>query len=351
MYMVLGIIKALYGYFHIGAYNSIVTFVENFPYYKIEEHWNQYYSLYIAGFSGLLLFGIVLLVLRGIGALSMYKKMFIQNMIDHTDGQESVGIQRMQTIIWLKIPVLNGLYRAYMWANIPIPFGLYLVGGLVLAVCLYLFCMLFGMPAILAFTIALLVYGTYMSLINIFAAKNQAKVTEQLPFVLDTMSGALQSGYSLRQAFIFTKDEIEPPIRTLFEEGVKELNYNIPLDEVFESMQNRTDNAELIMVLDGLILQNRMGGNVVEMLNKMAEWVRQKDKLIKSIKVFTAQGRMSGIMLMLLWPASAFMFYQLSPEYIMIMVETLTGQILLLVSILLEVVGFIMIWKIIKIKV
>ena len=119
----------------------------------------------------------------------------------------------------------------------------------------------------------------------------------------------------------------------------------------YESMQEKTTNQELIMVLDGLALQNKMGGNVVEMLSKMAEWVRHKNKLYKDIKVFTSQGRLSGIMIMLLWPASALMFYKLNNSYVTVMIETTIGRSLLALSLVLEILGFIMIWKIIKIKI
>ena len=96
------------------------------------------------------------------------------------------------------------------------------------------------MPLWLALIISILIFGSYISFLNILASRSQDKITDQLPFILDTMSGALQSGYSLRQAFVFTTQETERPIQFLFEEGVRELNYNIPLEDVFESMQEKT---------------------------------------------------------------------------------------------------------------
>jgi tight adherence protein B len=94
-----------------------------------------------------------------------------------------------------------------------------------------------------------------------------------------------------------------------------------------------------------------MGGNIVQMLQRMADWVRQKNKLEKDIKVFTSQGRLSGIIIALLWPLSATIFYFLNAEYISILFTNNTGQIFLFLSMVLEVIGFMMIWKIIKIKI
>lgn len=336
---------------YVGTFKLAEYIRAVFPYEAVGTHFNNYYSLYIACVSGVIIFFIILLFGKSIAAMNMMKKAYIAGQVEDTDGQDLVGIQKMEQKFWVKVPYLNSLYRTYLWSNISIPFELYIMSAVLLAGLLFFAGSVLGMPTILSLVISALVMAAYISVINIFAARNQAKITEQLPFVLDTMSGALQSGYSLLQAFTFTAEEIDPPARILFEEGVRELQYNVPLEEVFESMQEKTTNQELIMVLDGLILQNKMGGNIVSMLQKMGEWVRQKNKLYKDIKVFTSQGRFSGLMIMLLWPASALVFYKLNKSYITIMIENPIGQMLLGVSLILEIVGFIMIWKIIKIKI
>jgi tight adherence protein B len=111
-----------------------------------------------------------------------------------------------------------------------------------------------------------------------------------------------------------------------------------------------TTNQEFKMVLDGLIMQNKMGGDIIKMLQQMAAWTNQKNKLQKDIKAFTSQGRLSGAIIILLWPISAMIFYFLNANYISILFTSDTGRMFLILSLFLEIIGFAMIWKIIKIK-
>jgi len=253
-------------------------------------------------------------------------------------------------IFWHKIPLLLKFYKTYLWANLPFTYEFFLTISFILFLIIIGLGLITGHLLISIF-FALFILYLYFLIIRIMAKKNYSRIPNQLPFVLETLSGSIQSGYSLRQAIEFTANEVEMPFKLIFQEITSQLSYNLPLTAVLRNAQTNTTNQEFKTVLDGLILQNKMGGDIVKMLQQMSTWVRQKNKLQKDIKVFTSQGRLSGILIALLWPVSAFIFYILNADYIMILFNTPTGQMLLVLSFLLEIIGFTMIWKIIKIKI
>jgi tight adherence protein B len=253
-------------------------------------------------------------------------------------------------VFWKKYPLLTRFYTTYQWANLPFTYEFFLL------TLLGLFLIVIFIGLILGFFWGGILGGVtltyaYILVIKILARKNYQKISGQLPFVLETLSSSVQSGFSLSQALKFTADEVEMPFKLIFTKMLAQMNYNIPLGDVFLKAQKDIKNQEFKMVLDGLIMQDKMGGNIVQMLQRMADWVRQKNKLEKDIKVFTSQGRLSGIIIALLWPLSATIFYFLNAEYISILFTNNTGQIFLFLSMVLEIIGFMMIWKIIKIKI
>jgi tight adherence protein B len=314
--------------------NTLTTFVSN--------NSILIYSLLI-GFLSFLIFSIIAqsqLIPRS------YKKLFLSK-----NSSKTNSLKYFQTKIpfWRKISTLSNFYETYQWADLPFTYEFFLTIGLSLFTIIFIFS-LTTFSFFLAIILAVVFTYLYFFTIKILAKKNHSHISEQLPFVLDTLSGSIQSGYSLPQALKFTAEEVGMPFNLFFKEILIQLDYNIPITKVFENTQKMTTNQEFKMVLDGLIMQNKMGGDIVRMLHQMADWTRQKNKLQKDIKAFTSQGRLSGAIIVLLWPISAVIFYFLNANYISILFTSDTGRMFLILSLFLEILGFAMIWKIIKIK-
>ena len=276
-----------------------------------------------------------------------YKRLFLKKNLSKKPNLTS---PHSKVPFWGKYKILSNFYQTYQWADLPFTYEFFLTIGLSLFILIFIFTL-----AIFSFSVSILIsfFLTYLYFftIKILARRNHQRISEQLPFVLDTLSGSIQSGYSLIQALKFTSREVGMPFRLFFKEILIQLDYNIPITKVFENTQRMTTNQEFKMVLDGLIMQNKMGGDIIKMLQQMADWTRQKNKLQKDIKAFTSQGRLSGAIIILLWPISAIIFYFLNANYISILFTSDTGRMFLVLSLFLEIIGFAMIWKIIKIKI
>jgi tight adherence protein B len=249
-----------------------------------------------------------------------------------------------------KIPLLKKFQKTYAWADLPFAYDFFLMTVLIV----------FLLNIFIGYVFGLFFWGLlsgiffsyiYILTIRVLAQKNYHKISRQLPFVLETLSGSVQAGFSLEQALRFTTDEIDKPFQSIFQKILTDINYNIPLEDAFLKAKGEIPNQEFQMVMDSLVMQSQMGGNIVQMLQQMADWIRQKNKLEKDMKVFTSQGRLSGIIIALLWPLSATIFYFLNADYISILFTNSLGQFFLFLSIILETIGFLMIWKIIKIRI
>ena len=280
--------------------------------------------------------------------LRLRKKHFITTNTP-TTAKKSTLFKNKQ-LFWKKIPVLSNFYTTYQWANLPFTYEFFLTIGVTLFFIVFIFSIALSSFLTAIFTAIFLTY-LYFFVVKMLASRNYKRISNQLPFTLETLASSMQSGHSLVQALKFTAKEVDIPLKLIFDDILTQINYNIPLAKVFTNTQKTIANQEFKMLLDGLIMQNKMGGDIIKMLKQMATWIRQKNKLQRDIKVFTSQGRLSGIIIMLLWPLSATIFYFLNANYITILFDSNIGKMFLILSLFLEILGFIMIWKIIKIKI
>jgi tight adherence protein B len=245
---------------------------------------------------------------------------------------------------------LQKFYHFYQWANLPFSYNFFLGSFALLNITLFILSSL--LTTIFNACLITFFIGVFCLIsILIIAKRNKQKIARQLPFVLEILANTIQSGYSLSEAIKLTGQEVEMPLKLIFKQIIDQLQYNIPLEKVLTDTQKTIENQELKIILSELVIQNQMGGNMIKMLTKMASWVRQRNKLQKDIRTFTAQGRLSGLIIMMLWPISAIIFYFLNKDYITILFTNSFGQIFLIISFILEAIGFTMIWKIVKIKI
>ncbi len=173
---------------------------------------------------------------------------------------------------------------------------------------------------------------------------------KQLGESLTVMSNCIRSGYSFQQALGSVAKEMPPPISTEFSRVVREINYGASMEDALNNMVSRVKNNDLKLLVSAVITSLQVGANLSQILDTIAETVNDRIRLREEVRVFSAQGRISGIIIGLL-PAVMFVFLMIvNPEYLMGFMEKTLGQILLAISVVLEVLGFFIINKIVDIK-
>lgn len=181
-------------------------------------------------------------------------------------------------------------------------------------------------------------------------SREKEKFSNQIPDTLEALANAMKAGYSFPQALTFVTREAAKPIQIPLQRATEKMQYNFGIKETLSTLKKEANHPDIDLTIDGILMQYSIGGNIIEMLEKMSHLIRDRRKLEKDIKSFTAQGRFSGILISLLCPVSLIMFYIISPEYIGVMFSNPLGQALLLLALVLEIIGFRLIWKITHIQ-
>ncbi|MFV1964591.1 MAG: type II secretion system F family protein [Pirellulaceae bacterium] len=212
-------------------------------------------------------------------------------------------------------------------------------------------CLLTGIPALFAPVLALMT-GVLPFLFVIFKRKRRmAAFARQLPDALELIGRALRAGHSLASGFSLVGDEMAEPISKEFARSFEEQNLGISLDESLEGMTQRVPNLDLRFFATAVILQRTTGGDLAEILDKIGHLVRERFKIWGQIQALTGEGRLSGIVLLALPPVLFIVMYRLNPEYSTLLFTDPMGQQMLGGAIVLQLVGALVIRKIINIKV
>ena len=173
----------------------------------------------------------------------------------------------------------------------------------------------------------------------------------QLPDAMDMLARSLRSGQSLASGFNMVAGEMSPPISREFGRIFDEQNLGVSLDDSLRSMCVRVPNLDLRFFVTAVILQRQTGGDLAEILDKIGELIRERFRIWGAVQALTGEGRLSGIVLMALPVALFVALYFLNRDYVMLLFDDPIGQKMLAGGVVLQVLGALVIRKIVTIKV
>jgi tight adherence protein B len=235
--------------------------------------------------------------------------------------------------------------------------GIPLLGGefMVLLVVSALAAFLIGWMLTLELATAFLMGGLVAAAIWIFVAwrayRRRNAFTEQLGDCLTTVANALRAGYSFPQAVEVVAKEMEPPISDEFAQVSREVSMGVPLEAALEAMGRRVGSADLDLMITSVLIQREVGGNLAQILDNIGDTIQERIRMKREIYALTAQGRLSAWVLIVLPFVMALFMYIFKPEHIMVLIDDPLGRTAMFVSLFLEVIGYIVIQKIVHIDV
>jgi len=181
--------------------------------------------------------------------------------------------------------------------------------------------------------------------------KRVNKLVEQLPDVFELMSQALRAGHSLPGAIQMITEQMPEPIAGEFARVFHEQNLGIKVEEALLNMANRTDQMDVRFFVTAVLIQRQTGGDLAEVLDKIGKVIRDRIQLFGTVQALTAEGRLSGWVLLLL-PVVVFLACMImNPEYASVLTDTDPGRMMLGSAIAMDLMGLAMIKKIVNIKV
>jgi tight adherence protein B len=182
-------------------------------------------------------------------------------------------------------------------------------------------------------------------------SKRADRLREQLPDVLTIMASSLRAGHSFLQSLDTVAKEIAQPAASEFQRVVAEIRLGRPAEDALESLAVRVGSADFKWAVLAVNIQREVGGNLAEILDTVADTLRERAMLRRQIKVLTAEGRLSAWVLGLLPFAIALYMYAVNPEYIGVLFDSLYGIIMIIVALVLLGLGILWMKKIVNIDV
>jgi tight adherence protein B len=182
-------------------------------------------------------------------------------------------------------------------------------------------------------------------------AKRLTKLEQQLPEALGMMVSALRVGHSLIASLGAVAQDSREPISGEIRKCFEEQNYGVDLRTALVNLTQRAPIQDFRIFVAAVLIQKESGGNLAEVLEKVAETTRERFRLKKQVSVHTAQGRMTGWILSLLPVGLGFAMYLVNPDGMSILWKSSVGLKLLYTAIGMDIAGALIIRKIVRIRV
>ena len=173
---------------------------------------------------------------------------------------------------------------------------------------------------------------------------------EQFPEAIDLISRALRAGHALTTGLGMVADEIPAPVGTEFRRLYDEQNFGMSLPDAMRAMARRVPVLDARFFVTAVLTQREAGGNLSEVLDNLASVMRERFKLKRQIRVISAHGRISAWVLSLLPPVLATVLFLLSPGFMRVLWEDPLGVRIVLIAVTLQIIGTIIISRMVKIE-
>lgn len=181
--------------------------------------------------------------------------------------------------------------------------------------------------------------------------KRLKRLTEQLPDVFELLSQALRAGHSLASGMQLVARELPDPAGTEFGRVFHEQNLGLKVEEALRNMADRVDVLDVRFFVTAVLIQRQTGGDLAEVLDKIGTVIRDRIKLFGTVQALTAEGRLSGYVLLALPVIVFFAMLQVNREYAELLIKTDAGRMMLTAAVTMQLMGWAMIKKIVNIKV
>jgi tight adherence protein B len=174
---------------------------------------------------------------------------------------------------------------------------------------------------------------------------------EQFPEALDLLSRAIRAGHAFTTAMGMVAEEAPDPIGPEFRKSFDQQNFGLPLKDALNAMAQRVPLLDVRFFVTAVLIQRETGGNLSEILDNLAHVVRERFKILRQVRVYTAHGRLTGYVLMGLPAALAIVLSFINAEHMNLLFRERIGQMMLTGAIGLQIVGYFWIKHVVKIEV
>jgi tight adherence protein B len=246
----------------------------------------------------------------------------------------------------LSIPGTTKLRLFIQQSAAEISVGLLLTLSFLSGWLVFLVCMLVGVATILSLIFGLMALCVPFLVISVKRQRRFLRFEELFPDAIDLLSRAVRAGHAFTTGLDLIAKEMPSPVSDEFGRAYTEQNLGLPLRDALDNLMNRVPLTDVRIFVTALMIQRESGGNLAEILDNLSHVIRERFKLMRQIRVYTAQGRISLYLLLAIPPFLGIAMYLLNPKYITPLFTDPLGVRFLTVGIVLQVLGYFVLRKV-----
>ena len=181
--------------------------------------------------------------------------------------------------------------------------------------------------------------------------KRFAKFEEKFPEAIDTLARAVRAGHAFTTALEMIANEVSEPVAGEFRQLYEEQKFGLPVRDALLKLADRVPLVDVKFFITAVMLQRETGGNLAEILDNLSYVIRERFKILRQVRVHTAQGRLTMVLLMGLPPTIVVIMQLINPGFIQPLFTDPIGHALIVGGITMQTIGYFVIRKIIRIQV
>lgn len=246
------------------------------------------------------------------------------------------------------IPAVGKLDELMQQGGVKTLAGVFILFSFTVGAILFLGCTLLLQPLPMALGVAAI--GTFLPYLYLFRKRQlrKARFEKLFPDALDLMGYSLKAGHSIMASFKMVAEEVADPIGEEFNRVIDEINFGRDLDSTLRNFSRRVDSAELRFFVTSVIIQRETGGNLVELLVRIAEVIRKKFRFQEKVKTLTGEAKLSAIILLALPFVAGAAILFLNPEYINVLFDDPIGPYAIAIAMTMMSIGSTIMYKLVQ---
>ena len=276
-------------------------------------------------------------------------------------GDVSMGLKLARDEMLSSVPAVHRLMLHWAWSvrlqERISQAGLTMKAGklILISACLFLgtavivglFTPMLLVGLLIGICVGLIPYGVVMYL----RQKRLRAFEERFPEALDLLGRAVRAGHAFTTGLEMIAKESPEPIASEFRTTFEEQNFGLPLRDALLNMTERIPSIDVRFFVTALLIQKETGGNLAEILDGLARVIRDRFRIYREVRVRTAQGRLTAGILIALPIFMMLVLMVMNPNYMGVLFHDPKGMLALTVAGIMQVIGSLVIWKIIHIEV
>jgi tight adherence protein B len=217
-------------------------------------------------------------------------------------------------------------------AELEVPIQTLILGAFGIAVIIFLVILLTMKAVVPGIVVGMLIGWALSIYVKGRILRRLTRFENQFVDALDLAARSLRAGHPLMGAFRLVSDEIPSPVGTIFNDVCQEQSLGMSLEHALQRASEKHPSPDLKLFVTSIVIQMRSGGNLADMMERIAFVIRDRMRLTRRVRVLTAQTQLSKRILLVLPFIVFFVLHLINPRYMSTFYETVDGQVLLAIS-------------------